>query len=334
MTITVNKATQTIVFPALPPVTYSPTLTVTLSATGGVSSNPVVFTIDASSTGQGSIAGNVLTVTQAGTFVIDANQAADANDSAAAQVQQVLVVNQASQTIAFTPITTPVHYISSCPALAQCAMISIQASGGATNSPIAISPDPTNTVGFTIVSSTTSKTGVTTAVLVLLPSRKLHLPDEARHRREPAGQCRLLGRGAGAADHQRTGPLPLQTITWANPGTQVVGGSLTLSATSSAGAGYPIAFTASPASSSVCTVSGLKPTFVGSGACTITASQAGDNTNFAAAIPLTQTFAVNASGQAPSMNMSLSLTSLTIQSGTVGLTQITINSVNNFASSG
>jgi len=32
--------------------------------------------------------------------------------------------------------------------------------------------------------------------------------------------------------------------------------------------------------------------------------------------------------------MSLSLTSLTIQPGTVGLTQITINSVNNFASSG
>jgi len=334
LTVTINPASQTIIFLPLTPITYAPNATVTLNATGGASTSPLVLSIDASSTGQGSIAGNVLTVTQAGTFVIDANQAADKNFSAAPQVQQVLVVNQASQIIIFTPITTPLHYIASCPVLAQCAMISIQASGGATNNPIAISPDPTNTVGFTIVNSTTSKTGVTTATLVLLPNQTFTFPTKLVIDGNQQGNVDYSAAAQLQLIINVLGPLPLQTITWANPGTQVVGGSLTLSATSSAGAGYPIAFTASPASSSVCTVSGTKPTFVGSGACTITASQAGDNTNFAAAIPLTQTFAVNASGQAPSMNMSLSLTSLTIQPGTVGLTQITINSVNNFASSG
>lgn len=331
-TITVNKATQTINFQPLTPITYAPNATVTLNATGGASTSPLVLSIDASSTGQGSIAGNVLTVTQAGTFVIDANQAADSNFSAAAQVQQVLVVNQASQTIAFTPITTPLHYIASCPALAQCAMISIQASGGATNNAIAISPDPTNTVGFTIVSSTTSKTGVTTATLVLLPSQSFTFPTKLVIDGNQQGNVDYSAAAQVQLIISVLGPLPLQTITWANPGTQIVGGSATLSATSSAGAGYPVTFTSS--TTSVCTVSGTTPKFVASGACTITASQPGDNTNFAAAIPLTQTFAVNASGQAPSMSMNLSLTSLTIQAGTVGLTTITINSVNNFASSG
>jgi len=48
---------------------------------------------------------------------------------------------------------------------------------------------------------------------------------------------------------------------------------------------------------------------------------------------VTVTFAVNATGQVPSMNMSLSLSSLTLQAGTVGLTQVTVNSLNNFTGS-
>jgi sugar lactone lactonase YvrE len=334
--ITVNKATQTINFLPLQPVTYASGLTVTLNAAGGASTSAVVFTIDASSTGQGSISGNVLSVTQAGSFVIDANQAADANFSAAPQVQQVLVVNQASQTITFTPIAAPLHYIASCPVLAQCAMVSIQATGGATNNAIAISSDPTNAVAFTLASSTTSASGVTTATLVLLPSQSLVFPAKLVIDANQQGNVNYAAATQAQFTVNVLGPLPLQTITWANPGTQIAGNSLTLSAMSSAGAGYPVAFTSN--TPSVCTVNGTKATFVAAssatGGCTITASQPGDNVNFAAAIPLTQTFAVNAAGQTPSMNMNLSLTSLTIQPGTVGLTQITVNSVNNFASSG
>jgi hypothetical protein len=126
------------------------------------------------------------------------------------------------------------------------------------------------------------------------------------------------------------GGLPLQSITWANPGTQVGNSSLALNAT--AGSGFPVTYTSS--TTSVCTVTGSTVTFAkvtAVSACTITATQAGDNLTFAAAIPLVQTFAVNPAGQSPNLNMSLSLSTLTIQPGTVGLTQITLTSVNNFA---
>jgi YVTN family beta-propeller protein len=87
------------------PVTYSSGLTIPLAATGGGSGNPVVFTIDGSSTGTGSITGSTLTVTAAGTFVIDANQAGNSSYSAAPQVQRTVVVTQGSQVaqLQFTP---------------------------------------------------------------------------------------------------------------------------------------------------------------------------------------------------------------------------------------
>ena len=99
-------ASQTIVFtqPASP-VPYAPGLTVSLSATGGGSGNPVVLTLDAVSTGKGTVSGNTLTITGAGSFVIDANQAGNSSYSAAAQVQKTVVVTQATPTITWpTPV--------------------------------------------------------------------------------------------------------------------------------------------------------------------------------------------------------------------------------------
>ena len=73
------------------PVTYSSGLTIPLGATGGASGNAVVFTIDGGSTGAGSISGSMLTVSAAGSFVIDANQAGNSTYSAAPQVQRTVV---------------------------------------------------------------------------------------------------------------------------------------------------------------------------------------------------------------------------------------------------
>jgi hypothetical protein len=64
---------------------------------------------------------------------------------------------------------------------------------------------------------------------------------------------------------------------------------LTLTATASSG--LPVAYNASPAT--VCTVSGTTATFATAGTCTIVASQAGNNSSYAAATPVSQTFAVN-----------------------------------------
>jgi sugar lactone lactonase YvrE len=79
--------------PPTTPVTYSSGLTIPLSATGGASGNSIVFTIDNTSTGSGSITGTSLNVTGVGTFVIDANQAGNSTYAAATQVQQSVVVN-------------------------------------------------------------------------------------------------------------------------------------------------------------------------------------------------------------------------------------------------
>jgi sugar lactone lactonase YvrE len=337
--LTVGQASEVITFtPPTSPVVYSPGLTVNLIAIGGGASTPVVFTVDAKSTGAGTVStttvtGNTssatLTVSQAGTIVLDANQASDVNYLAAPQVQQVLVVNQATQTITFTPVTTPFYYIASCSVITQCATIQIVAAGGATGNQVAISPDPKNGVAFTILSSSVSK-GITTTTLALVPNQTLPSPANLILDGNQQGNANYSAATQATITIPVLSPLPLQTITWANPGTQVGGATLTLNATASSG----FAVTYVSGTSSVCTVTGSKVTFAAVTSvspCTITVTQPGDNKTFAAAVPLTQTFAVNPTGQSPNLSMSFSLSSLTIQPGTVGLAQITLNSVNNFA---
>jgi len=90
-TIVIGKASQTISF--TPPATGTVGGGTTLSATGGASGNPVTFTVDPSSTlGSCSLSGAVLSYAAVGNCVIDANQAGNANYSAAAQVQQTVVI--------------------------------------------------------------------------------------------------------------------------------------------------------------------------------------------------------------------------------------------------
>jgi hypothetical protein len=63
------------------------------------------------------------------------------------------------------------------------------------------------------------------------------------------------------------------------------------------------------------------------------AAQPGDNINWAAAPSVSQSFTVNPKGQNPNFTLNLSLSSLTLQPGTVGVTQLTITSQNNFTGS-
>ena len=74
----------------------------TVTATGGSSGNPVVFTIDASATSVCSIAGSVVSFQAVGTCTIDANQAGNAQFRASDQAQLTLSVGKGSQVISFT----------------------------------------------------------------------------------------------------------------------------------------------------------------------------------------------------------------------------------------
>jgi hypothetical protein len=83
-----------------------------------------------------------------------------------------------------------------------------------------------------------------------------------------------------------------QTITFANPGTQMVGTPLTLSATATSG--LAVSFTS--ATTGICTVSGTTATFLATGTCSIDADQAG-NSSYAAAPEIQQSFTVNGEAQ-------------------------------------
>jgi hypothetical protein len=99
-TFAINPASQAITFTQpTSPVIYGAS-PIILSATGGASGMSVVFSIDASSTGSGTISGNTLVVTGVGNLIIDANQAGNSNYQAATQVTRTIVVNLATLTVA------------------------------------------------------------------------------------------------------------------------------------------------------------------------------------------------------------------------------------------
>jgi hypothetical protein len=98
----VAKGDQTITFTSTAPAGAKfggPTYTVTATASSGLA---VTFTIDASASSVCSISGSTVSFIGAGTCVIDANQAGNANYNAAPQAQQSFAVAKADQTITIT----------------------------------------------------------------------------------------------------------------------------------------------------------------------------------------------------------------------------------------
>ena len=231
----------------------------TLSATGGASRNPVVFSVDPSSqTGVCNVSGtNGTTVdyTGAGNCVLDANQAGNANYGPAAQVQQTVQVGPGSQTILFTA-PSPGSVGGS---------TTLSATGGASGDPVVFSADPSSQTGVCNVSGTNGTTVDYTGV----------------------GNCVLDANQAGNANYgpaarvQQTvqvGPGS-QTISFTAPSSGSVGGSATLSATGGA-SGNPVVFSVDPSSQTrECNVSGTNGTtvdYTGVGNCVLDANQASD----------------------------------------------------------
>jgi RHS repeat-associated protein len=104
-TLTVTTTTQTISFPApASPVTYG-VYPMALSATAS-SGLAVTFSVVS---GPATISGSTLTITGAGTVVVAANQAGNADYAAAAQVTQSVVVNQATPVITW-PTPAAISY--------------------------------------------------------------------------------------------------------------------------------------------------------------------------------------------------------------------------------
>jgi len=258
--VVVTPASQTINFTApISPVSYAKGLVILLSAQGGGSGNPVVFGFDNSSTGSGTISGKKLTVTGAGTLVIDANQAGNANYSAASQAQQSVVVNKIAQTINFIAPKSPVNFTKGL-------TIALSATGGGSGNAVVFSLDGTSTGTGTISGKKLTVTGAGTLVI-------------------DANQAGNANYGAASQAQQSVVVNKIaQTINFIAPKSpeNFTKGLTLLLVAQGGGSGSAIVFSLDKSSTGTGTISGRKLTVTGAGNLVINANQAG-NSYYAAA---------------------------------------------------
>jgi hypothetical protein len=273
----VNAAGQAITFPNPGPVTFG-VAPITLAAYSD-SGLPITYTLisgpatinaihggpaakgRAHSNAKGGkpaieIAGSTLTITGAGTVVVEADQGGDNDYTAAAPVQDSIVVNQATPVVSWaTPaaITYPTT------------LGSTQLNATATGVAGALAGNFNYTPG----AGTVLSTGAQTLSVTFTPTDSTDYTT--------AGQTVQLQVNQGS-----------QTINFANPGDQTYGTPLALVA--SATSGLPVSFTST--TPIFCAVSGTTVTMLNSGSCTVTALQAG-NGNWTAATPVSQSFTIH-----------------------------------------
>jgi len=140
---------QTIKFTSASPspgIVGGPTYHVT--AMGGGSGEPVLFTIDESSAGACTISESTVSFVTAGTCTIDANQAGNTEFAAATQEQQTFPVRRA-QAVMFTSAPPS-------PAVVGGPVYMVTATGGESGQPVALTVDPSSAGVCAISESTVS----------------------------------------------------------------------------------------------------------------------------------------------------------------------------------
>ena len=257
-TVPVGKGAQTIVFTSAAPtgaVVGGPTYTPT--ASGGVSGNEVIFSIDASATSVCSITSGVVTFTGAGSCVIDANQAGNANFNAAAQVQQAVsvVAVLGSQSISFTSIAPTGAVV-----------------GGPTYTPMASGGGSGNAVVLSIDASATSACSISSGVVSFTA----------------VGSCVIDANQAGNAEFSPAPQVQQTVLVEARPDHHL---HLELAHRSRdrrahlhpdghrCASGNPVIFSIDASATSVCSITGGVVSFAAAGSCVIDANQAG-NANY------------------------------------------------------
>jgi hypothetical protein len=250
---------QTITFNALPSQIVGGTLTVSATASSGL---PVTFTVVPN--GNCSISGNVVTFLNVGNCGVVANQAGNATYAAAPAVGQIVVVNNPTpQSITFGTIAAQT-----------------------VGTPLTLSATASSGLGVSYASSTANICTVSGSTATFLAAGTCSITAS-----QPGNNVYSAAAPVSQSFTVNAGSLTAQTITFGTIATQTVGTPLTLSATASSN----LAVTFASSTAGVCTVSGTTATFVASGTCTITASQAGNSTY--APATASQTFTVNGQPQ-------------------------------------
>jgi hypothetical protein len=257
------KPTQLISFTA--PASGTAGGSAALSATGGGSGNPVVFSVDASSgPGTCTVSGSTVTYTAAGSCVVDANQVGNRKYAAAPQVQRTITVNGISQSISFTAPASGTAGGSA----------ALSATGGGSGNPVVFSVGASSGPQVCTVSgSTVTYTAAGSCVV------DANQAGNRKYAAAPQVQRTITVNGIS------------QSISFTAPASGTAGGSADLSATGG-GSGNPVVFSVDRASGlGVCRVSNTTVTFTAVGSCVIDANQAG-NRKYAAAPQVQQTIRV------------------------------------------
>lgn len=255
---TVNKASQTITFAALPSkTTGDPAFTLSATASSGLTCS-----YSSSDSAVATVSGNTVTIVGAGSTSITASQAGNTNYSAASNVTQSLTVTGTlTQTISFGALAAKTF--GDAPfALTATVSSGLPVSYASSNSAVAtISGNTLTIVGAGNTTITASRPGDATYTAATSVS-----------------QTQTVNRAA-------------QTITFgALPAKLVSDAPFTLSATVSSG--LTVSYDSS--NTTVATVSGSTVTIAGAGTTTIRALQAG-NANFLAATSVSRTLTVSTS---------------------------------------
>lgn len=217
----------------------------------------------------------LLTFSTAGTCTINADQAGDATNSAAPTVSRTFTVN---------PVAPQAPQVSSVVGGDQQATLTFNA--------------PLNTGGSPIIRYTvTAMPGGVTATGVASPIVVTGLTNGTAYTLSVTAE-NVAGTSPASTASKEVTPNSGQTISFANPGDQILGSASTLAATASSG----LSVTFTSGTSSICTItSDGKLTLLSVGSCTINADQSG-NDAFTAAPTVSQTFSVAAPAPARAPN--------------------------------
>ena len=282
--VAVSALSQTVTFTSQQPIPAVVGGSYDVSATGGGSGQPVIFSVDSSSAGVCSSSGAdgaTITFNAAGTCVIDASQAGNAQYLAAPQVRQSVSVSALSQTINFTSQPSDRGDYADVGDT-----YDVSATGGGSGQPVLFSVD-SSSAG---VCSSSGPDGATIAFI-------------------GAGDCIIDASQAGDARYQAA-PQVQQTVSVSalaqnisfnsepseNGDYGVAGDTYDVAATGG-GSGNPVMFSIDSSSGAgVCSSSGADGaviTFNTAGTCIIDAKQVG-NTQYQAATMAQQTITVSA----------------------------------------
>jgi hypothetical protein len=270
LTVTISAAPQTITFTTIPTQDFGGTAFQLQLSASSDANLPISFAV---LSGPATVTGSNLTITGAGTVVVEASQAGDGNHSAATSVSQSVTVNDAvPPPLAMTGAVTAVYGQS----------VTLRASGGQGTYTVSATGG-TATIG----QLATDQTGAYYPVVVTAAA---------------AGPVRvtLHDGAAGVAIHTVTFTPASQTITFPLVGDTFFGGvarTISLSATSDAGLPVTFQVVSGPGS-----VSGTTLSITGPGTIVVAAQQAG-NANYLAATSVSQSIMVtDTTPPAPSLS--------------------------------